>query len=226
VVSSSTGDRADARWRQSAAGAAASAAPDPPADPASAPQDDGRTTDDELMAAVARGDDDALRALSRRYLARVVALASRTLADPAEAEDVAQEAFLRLWRGAASWRPNEARVGTWLHRVALNLCFDKLARRRTAAASHDMPEPVDPGPGPAGEVQQREVAAHVRGALDSLPDAQRQAITLCHYQGLRNIEAAEVMGVSVEAMESLLARGRRKLREELRALAPDLLGTT
>lgn len=177
------------------------------------------------MAAVARGDEGAFRLLSRRYLARVVALASRTLADPADAEDVAQEAFLRLWRGAASWRPNEARVGTWLHRVALNLCFDKIARRRTVDADA-APEPVDPAPGPAGTLQQRQVAARVRGALDALPDAQRRAITLCHYQGMRNIEAAEVLGVSVEALESLLARGRRKLREELRAVAPDLLGTT
>ena len=185
--------------------------------------DDPPATDDELMAAVARGDVEALRALSRRYLARVVALGSRTLGDPAEAEDVAQEAFLRLWRTAPTWRPNEAKVGTWLHRVALNLCFDKLAKRREEHPG-DPPDAVDPSPGPSGALQERETADHVRAALDALPEAQRRAITLCHYQDMRNIEAAEVMGVSVEALESLLARGRRKLREELRALAPELLG--
>lgn len=180
-------------------------------------------SDDELMAALGAGDAEAFRALSRRYLARVVALGSRTLADAAEAEDVAQEAFLRLWKLAPSWRPGEARVGTWLHRVALNLCFDKLARRREDMGA-DPPDAADPGPGPAAVVQQRETADHVRTALATLPDAQRKAITLCHYQGMRNIEAAEVMEISIEALESLLARGRRKLREELRALAPELLG--
>jgi len=175
------------------------------------------------MAAVAHDDGDAFRALSRRYLARIVALGSRTLGDPVEAEDVAQEAFLRLWKQAPSWRPNEARVGTWLHRVALNLCFDKLARRREEIGS-EQPEAADPGPGPAGTAQEKQMTDCVRTALGGLPDAQRSAITLCHYQGMRNIEAAEVMGVSIEALESLLARGRRKLREELRALAPELLG--
>ena len=186
---------------------------------------DAPASDDALMAAVAGGDMEAFRALSARYLARVVALGSRTLGDAAEAEDVAQEAFLRLWRTAPSWRPNEAKVGTWLHRVALNLCFDKLSRRREEHPG-DPPDAVDPSPGPSGALQQRETADHVRAALDTLPDAQRRAITLCHYQGMRNIEAAEVMGVSIEALESLLARGRRKLREELRALAPELLGAS
>lgn len=185
--------------------------------------DDPPASDDALMAEVARGDMDAFRMLNRRYLARVVALGSRTLGDAVEAEDVAQEAFLRLWRTAPSWRPNEAKVGTWLHRVALNLCFDKLSRRREEHPG-DPPDAVDPAPGPSSMVQERETADHVRAALDTLPDAQRRAITLCHYQGMRNIEAAEVMGVSIEALESLLARGRRKLREELRALAPELLG--
>ncbi|MBY0277450.1 RNA polymerase sigma factor [Candidatus Binatia bacterium] len=185
--------------------------------------DDPPATDDVLMAEVARGDMEAFRTLNRRYLARVVALAGRTLGDAAEAEDVAQETFLRLWRTAPNWRPNEAKVGTWLHRVALNLCFDKLSRRREEHPG-DPPDAVDPAPGPSSVAQQRETADHVRAALDTLPDAQRRAITLCHYQGMRNIEAAEVMGVSIEALESLLARGRRKLREQLRALAPELLG--
>lgn len=173
------------------------------------------------MAALAAGDTDALRALTRRYLARIVALASRTLGDADEAEDVAQEAFLRLWKFAPQWRRNEARVGTWLHRVALNLCLDRRARKREELG--DPPDAVDPAPGPAGELGRRETAELVRAALDRLPETQRHALVLCHYQGMRNIEAAEVLGVSVEALESLLARGRRKLREELRAVARELL---
>ncbi len=196
-------------------------APPLPAPAGDSPDGDERS-DDALMAALADGEGEALRALSRRYLARIVGLASRTLADPSEAEDVAQEAFLRLWQFAPEWRPGVARVGTWLHRVALNLCLDRRARRREATGDA-LPESVDPAPGPAGRLRERELAEHVRRALDALPDSQRSAIVLCHYQGLRNTEAAEVLEVSVEALESLLARGRRRLREKLRAVAPELL---
>lgn len=174
------------------------------------------------MAGVAAGREDAFRALTRRYLERIVALAGRTLRSPADAEDVAQEAFLRLWRHAGRWRPGEARVGTWLHRVALNLCLDRLARSRETPSGATSESP-DPAPGPAALASQRELQERVREALLALPESQRSAITLCHYQGMRNIEAAEVLGVSVEALESLLARGRRAMRDRLRAVAPQLL---
>jgi len=136
---------------------------------------------------------------------------------------VAQEVFLRLWTHAPSWRSGEARLSTWLHRVTLNLCLDRRRRRREENLPDDV-DPVDPRPGMVDELQRQDTAAHVAAAMAALPDAQRTAIVLCHYQDLRNIEAAEVMGVSVEALESLLARGRRGLRERLRPALPDLLG--
>jgi RNA polymerase sigma-70 factor (ECF subfamily) len=186
---------------------------------------DGRVLDDSdeiLMLRTGAGDREAFRQLLERHLGRMVAFAARVLGDRAGAEDVAQETFLRLWTHASRWQPT-ARLSTWLHRVAFNLCLDRLGRAREVALD-DIAEPRDPGPSPIASMEARDIGRHVNAALAQLPAQQRVAITLCHYQGLRNVQAAKVMGVSVEALESLLARGRRTLRARLRALLPDLLG--
>ncbi|TAJ69995.1 MAG: RNA polymerase sigma factor [Phenylobacterium sp.] len=170
--------------------------------------------DEELLSRVASGDPAAARALVARKLPRLLSLAGRMLGDGAEAEDVAQDAFLRVWKQAPTWRPGAARFDTWLHRVALNLCYDRLRRRRELAYA-EPPEQTDEGPGPDRGLQALDAGRRVAQALQALPDRQREAIVLCHYQELGNIEAAAVMGVSVEAMESLLGRGRRALRVAL-----------
>jgi RNA polymerase sigma-70 factor (ECF subfamily) len=144
------------------------------------------------------------------------------LGDMAEAEDVAQECFLRLWRTAPKWR-GEARVGTWLHRVAHNLCIDRLRRRRETTGG-EAPDLPDTAAGPATQQQQAQVARAVEGAMARLPERQRAAIALVHYQEMGNIEAADIMGVSVEALESLLSRGRRALRQALAERRDDLMG--
>ena len=171
-------------------------------------------SDDQLLARVAVGDPAATRAMVARKLPRLLSLAGRMLGDAAEAEDVAQEAFLRIWKQASRWRPDEARFDTWLHRVALNLCYDRLRRRRELAFA-DPPDRADDGPAPDQGLRSADTGRRVGAALQSLPDRQREAIVLCHYQELGNIEAAAVMGVSVEALESLLGRGRRALRVAL-----------
>jgi RNA polymerase sigma-70 factor (ECF subfamily) len=173
--------------------------------------------DEALLVRVADGDPAAVRALVARKLPRILGLAQRMLADAAEAEDVAQEAFLRVWRQAPRWRPGEARFDTWLHRVALNLCYDRLRRRREIAMDQP-PEVADEGPAPDRGLQAQDTGRRVAAALSKLPDRQREAVVLCHYQDLGNIEAAAVMGVTVEALESLLSRGRRALRTALRDL--------
>jgi RNA polymerase sigma-70 factor (ECF subfamily) len=178
--------------------------------------------DAALVARVGAGDSAACRTLMEAHLGRVHGYAWRMLGDAGEAEDVAQECFLRLWRQAGKWRA-EARVGTWLHRVAHNLCIDRLRRRRPAAAG-DPPDLPDPAVGPAGEHQRTQVARAVGAALRELPERQRAAIALVHYQDMGNIEAADIMGVSVEALESLLSRGRRALRAALRDRRDDLMG--
>jgi RNA polymerase sigma-70 factor (ECF subfamily) len=178
--------------------------------------------DEILMARVAQGDHAACQQLVERHLASILAFASRTLGERAAAEDIAQEVFTRLWMHAKRWRPGAARLTTWLHRIALNLCLDCLRRKREEALD-DVPEPIDPGTDAAAQLHERALREHVTAALRSLPENQRVAVTLCHYQGFRNAEAAEVLGVSVEALESLLARARRSLRERLRTVAPELL---
>jgi RNA polymerase sigma-70 factor (ECF subfamily) len=179
--------------------------------------------DETLMLQVQTGDHTACRELVNRHLGRIVAFAGRVLGDRILAEDVAQEVFLRLWSHAQQWRPSGARLTTWLHRIAMNLCLDNLARRRETPLD-EVEDPVDPKPDAATLLQERNLSREVEKALGELPDSQRIAITLCYYQGLRNREAAETMDVSVEALESLLARGRRTLKALLHGRAPDLLG--
>ena len=176
--------------------------------------------DDTLVRRVADGDQEACRALVERHLGRIVAFAARTLGSGTDAEDVAQEVFLRLWTSARRWQPR-ARLTTWLHRVALNLCLDRIAKRREVPLEA-APEPVDPAPSAVVLLERRALGERVNTELAALPPQQRIAIVLCHYQGFGNIEAADVMGVSVEALESLLARGRRTLRARLRAESADV----
>lgn len=170
--------------------------------------------DDQLLSRIAQGDPAAVRALMARKLTRIKGLALRILGDASEAEDVTQEVFLRAWRQAPKWRPGAARFDTWLHRVAMNLCYDRLRRRREIP-TETPPEQTDPGPAPDRGLEAADVGVRVAAALARLPDRQREAVVLCHYQELGNIEAAGLMGVSIEALESLLSRGRRALRGAL-----------
>ncbi|WGM45569.1 ECF RNA polymerase sigma factor SigW [Brevundimonas sp. NIBR10] len=175
--------------------------------------------DEDLVRRVGQGDPAAIQAMVARKLPRMLALAQRMLGDPVEAEDVAQEAMLRAWKQAPRWVPGKARFDTWLHRVGLNLCYDRLRRRREVP-TETPPDRPDDGPAPDQGLLSAELGVRVDAALRRLPDRQREAIVLCHYQELGNIEAASLMEVSVEALESLLSRGRRTLRQTLADLGP------
>ncbi len=172
--------------------------------------------DDEsaLMARIAAGDGAAAREAIGLFATRLHAIGYRMLNDAAEAEDVAQEAMLRLWRVAPEWRAGEARISTWLHRVALNLCYDRLRKRRTTDLE-DAPEQIDPAASVQDRMEARDDAAAVRAALAALPERQRAAIVLRHFEERSNPEIAEALELSVEAVESLLARGRRALKAAL-----------
>ncbi|MDQ8028709.1 MAG: RNA polymerase sigma factor [Brevundimonas sp.] len=179
--------------------------------------------DEDLVRRVGQGDPAAIQSMVARKLPRMLALARRMLGDAVEAEDVAQEAMLRAWRQAPRWTPGKARFDTWLHRVALNLCYDRLRRRREIATDTP-PDRPDESPAPDRGLIAADTGARVEAALARLPERQREAIVLCHYQELTNIEAAALMEVSVEALESLLSRGRRALRAALADMRPDAEG--
>ncbi|ESQ73664.1 RNA polymerase sigma factor [Asticcacaulis sp. AC402] len=170
--------------------------------------------DETLLERIGRGDTAAVSVLVTRKLPRLLSLARRMLGDPVEAEDVAQETLVRTWKQARDWVPGRARIDTWMHRVALNLCYDRLRRRRDQVSTDDV-EIVDSAPGAVAVIEQAQNAAALQTALKALPERQRVAITLCYYQELSNIEAAALMEVSVEALESLLSRARRTLRSRL-----------
>ncbi len=179
-------------------------------------QMDGAEPDQDaaLLARYAGGDAGAARLLATRLTPRIYAHAHRVLGDGAEAEDVAQEALLRLWRVAPDWREGEARVTTWLYRVVANLCTDRLRKRRTSPLD-DVAEPADPTPSAAQGLQQAARMDALQAALMALPDRQRQAVVLRHIEGLANPEIAAILDVGVEAVESLTARGKRGLKAAL-----------
>jgi len=181
--------------------------------------------DEEIVRRIGTGDARAAEALVRKHLPRMVAVSRRMLGDAAEAEDVAQEVFLRVWREAPRWRPGGAKFETWMHRVALNLCFDRLRRRRETPDPDAGAALADTAPLQSEAWLARQRAARVQAALAQLPERQRAALTLCHFEEMSNIEAAAALDVSVEAMESLLSRGRRALRAALADVAADLLGS-
>ncbi|USG60975.1 RNA polymerase sigma factor [Sneathiella marina] len=169
--------------------------------------------DAALMRAVADGDQKACREIANTYLDGSYRLAVRILGDTSLAEDMAQEAFLKLWKQAPDWQA-KAQIRTWLHRVTHNLCVDHL-RKQNRFSDEEVPDIEDPALGVVEIMEQRQIGDKVTDALQKLPPRQRIAISLVYFEECGNIEAAEIMGLSVDAVESLLARGRRKLKDLL-----------
>jgi RNA polymerase sigma factor (sigma-70 family) len=187
---------------------------------------DGQRHDDALMERVAARDGAAFRSLIDAHAPAVHRLAYRMTGDGAEAEDVTQEAMLRLWEHAARWRPGGPGAGAWLKRVAANLCLDRLRRRRFASDA-DVPERVDEAPLADAAFDAARTAAAARAAVLALPDRQRLAIVLTYYEGMANADAAAALELNIKAFESLLLRARAALRQacaERGLVADDLRG--
>lgn len=173
--------------------------------------------DAALLLAYAQGDTAAAAALTARLAPRLLRYAARLLGDRTEAEDVTQEAMLRLWRIAPDWRSGEALVQTWAYRVTANLCTDRLRRRRSRpnVALDLVAEPPDPTDSAEARMIAADRAAALHRALLTLPDRQRQAVVLRHLEGVSNPEIAAILDTGVEAVESLIARGKRGLIAQL-----------
>lgn len=166
--------------------------------------------DDALLVLFANGDRGAAQALTLRLTPRALGFAARMLGDRAEAEDVTQEAMLRLWKIAPEWRQGEAQVATWLYRVVRNLCTDRLRKKRGVGLD-EIAEPLDGAPSAAEVMLNEGRAVALKEALSALPERQREAVILRHIDGLSNPEIAEILEITTEAVESLTARGKRSL---------------
>jgi RNA polymerase sigma-70 factor (ECF subfamily) len=177
----------------------------------------GEDTDEELVARTAQGDATAFRQLMERHMQRSLRLATRMMWNMSDAEEMVQEAFLRLWTKADTWQPGRGKFTTWFFRVLVNLCLDR-KRRPSALPLEAAGDPHDPAPSAVQEIYRGEVERNVARAISELPDRQRAALTLCYFEELSNQEAAEALQVSVSALEALLVRARRTLKGKLAAL--------
>ncbi len=172
-----------------------------------------QSDDQRLMMAVAEGDEPAFRVLAARHLAWALRLAGRVAGNPADAEDIVQEAMLRVWVNAPKWKP-AAEFRTWFYRVVVNLSLDR-RRRPPLASLEDAGEPIDPNPDPQAALDRGQSARAVAAAIAELPDRQRLALVLTYYEELSNAEVARSLGTTVGGVEGLLVRARRALRLSL-----------
>jgi RNA polymerase sigma-70 factor, ECF subfamily len=178
--------------------------------------------DAHLMQRIAAGDMKASREIVGLHMDRAYRSAFHLLNNHAQAEDIIQEAFLRLWKSAAKWEA-KAQVSTWLHRVVHNLCIDSL-RKEKRYGDDEVPDIADNSPTPVQARATAQVANVLHEGMAELPARQRVAITLVHFDECGNKDAAKRMGISVDALESLLARGRRKLKDILTPRRAELDG--
>jgi RNA polymerase sigma-70 factor (ECF subfamily) len=167
----------------------------------------------QLILLTQSGDGDAFQKLVRAHLPAIHRYAHRMLGDTAEANDVAQEVMVRLWEKASVFNPEQARLTTWLHQIAHNLCIDYFRKQNRMTDLQEADEPESETLALEAEIAQQ--GHMVAELVSALPERQKSALVLCHYQGLSNREAAEAMAVSVEAVESLLSRARRTLKRQL-----------
>lgn len=174
----------------------------------------GEPSDEQLMERVCEHDEEAFACLLARHLNAVHGYLYRLTGSPADADDLSQDTFLRVWQKASTFKPGQVRLTTWLHRIAHNLCIDQFRRQRSAM-DVELQDLADESADQVSAHADRESLAHLNAVLLALPEGQRSALVLCQIQGFSNLEAAEILGVSVRALESLLARARRRLKREL-----------
>ena len=180
-----------------------------------------KNTDHSLLAAFAKGERGAAQQLTEQLMPKIHAHAYYRLGNIADAEDVTQEAFLKLWKIAPSWKQDKAQVSTWLYRVVSNLCKDRY-RRATLEGMLSVEQPTDGSQSPSAKIEEELRQKALYSAMSILPESQRLAVQLRHIDELTNPQIAEIMELSVEAVESLTARGKRKLTKILQSHKSEL----
>jgi RNA polymerase sigma-70 factor (ECF subfamily) len=196
-----------------------------PSPPADHPLDDAAARDLRWMELVKQGDTEAFRELVEAHQYRVVATVAKMLGNEADAEDIAQQAFVRVWKSAPRYEPT-ARFTTWLFKITRNLVLNEIRRRnRHRAESLDATDDEDRAPlqaadptvkAPDASMLNDEMQAAIQGAIDKLPETQRMAVILRRYDEFSYEEIAEILGLTVPAVKSVLFRARTDLREKLR----------
>jgi RNA polymerase sigma-70 factor (ECF subfamily) len=171
------------------------------------------------MARIALADQGAFRLLARRYAGRAAGLSLRVTGNAADAEEIAQEALLRVWVNAPAWRPTAA-FRTWFYRVVLNLCLNR-RRRKPFLPLDQAGDPADPAADPHMEVERSETDRRIAAAIAELPERQRAAIVLTYQEELSNADAAAALETTVSGIETLLVRARRALRDKLATIRDD-----
>ncbi len=175
-------------------------------------------SDAEVMKRIADGDAQAFASLTKQHLPRAYALAYRTLMNSAEAEEIAQEAFTKVWVKAREYDASRAAFATWLHRIVVNLCLDRIRQRKPHDGEDALAMVADTRESSESLASNAEEAELVREAVAALPEQQRLAVSLCYFEEYTNPEAAKLMGLHIKALEGLLVRARRTLRDKLSEL--------
>jgi RNA polymerase sigma-70 factor, ECF subfamily len=178
-------------------------------------------SDEELMARVQRRDQQAFRYLLDRHAGPLRNFLFRINQNSADADELCQEAFLRVWQHAGRWEAGRVQFNTWLFRIGQNLAIDRYRKQRERSLEA-APEAVDEGADPRRVLARAQTAAQLRDAIAALPERQRTALVLCHFQGMSYQQAADVLDVSLEALESLVSRARRTLKQQLRPIFDDI----
>ena len=179
---------------------------------------DSHAAETQLLQQIAQGDSHAFAQLLSAFLPSLLTFIKRYIKEPAQAEDIAQETFLRVWQRAGDWQPRELSPRSWIYRIAFNLCIDTI--RKQKPTTDNMDELIAPH-SPEHDVITQNQHQHLYNAMQRLPERQRTALYLCAFQGLSNKEAAAIMKLGVDALESLLARARRSLRDYFSILEGD-----
>ncbi len=175
--------------------------------------------DETLMTAVQARDEAAYTVLVERHLQSLYRFAVRLGNEPDDAQDIAQEAFVRVWDKAAQWQPGRVKFTTWLFQIARNFSIDRHRRTARVQPLTDPNEFTAPESSHAANTRAAQQNAALTAAIAQLPERQRTALALCYFEGFSNQEAAAILAVKVDALESLLARARRRLTQELAAHA-------